>query len=156
MMNPDPMTRPNRNRHPRSFTNLSSLPMDMDRLIDRVFSGLTGEGTADRGDLRLEVSETEAQVRVRVEAPGVAPADLDISLNDGVLTISGKKHAVEREEGETQHYSERRYGAFRRSLKIEAPIDLEQVKATHAHGVVTIELPKVEAAKPKRISIQES
>ena len=76
---------------------------------------------------------------MRVEAPGVAPADLDISLNDGVLTISGEKQEIEREEGETQHYSERRYGAFRRSLKIEAPIDLENVKATHTHGVVTIE-----------------
>jgi HSP20 family protein len=155
MMNLTPFTRVS-NGAQRHLTPFGRLPLEMNRLFDTFLDGLGGEGSQAGADLRLEVSETEDALHVRAEVPGIAPADLEVSLDDGVLVISGEKRESVREEGETRHYSEHRYGQFRRSLKLATPIDADRVKATHTNGVVTIELPKSEAAKPKRITIQAS
>jgi HSP20 family protein len=133
---------------------LSRLRWDMDRLFDRFLDspGYEGSGFAD---VRLDVSESEDQIVVRAEVAGIDPKELDIQLVGDVLTLSGEK-SEERENGgkNAPHYSERRFGAFRRSIQLGTPVDPDSVTAAHKNGVVTITMQKAESARPKRIQIK--
>ena len=135
--------------------------LDWDRLFGRMlddFWAPVAPANAAKGGhgVPLELTETDDEIRVRAEVPGMDPKDLDISITGDVLTLSGEK-AEEKEEREgTSHYSERRYGSFRRTVELSSPVDLDRVKAEHKHGVVTITLQKAETVRPKRIEIQAS
>ena len=113
-------------------------------------------GTSGRGvTLRpaLDVRETEQALHVTVELPGVPKDQVEITLEDGVLTIAGEKKSAQNDESHGVHIVERTYGAFTRTLKLPQTIDSEKAQARFEHGVLTIALPKLEAAKPKRLSI---
>lgn len=113
-------------------------------------------GDANRGvTLRpaLDVRETEQAMHVAVELPGVPKDQVEITLEDGVLTISGEKKSRHDDESHGVHIMERSYGAFTRTLKLPQTIDSEKAEANFTDGVLTITLPKVEAAKPKRLAI---
>lgn len=138
--------------------SLSSLRREIDPLFGHLLSGsfLDGFlGAESPGDpLRLEVRETDEQFVVRAEIPGLDPKDLDIQLQNDVLMLSGEKREEARDERETYAYSERRYGAFRRAVRLSTPVDPERVTAEHENGVVTIRLEKSSASKPKRIQVK--
>jgi HSP20 family protein len=123
---------------------LSAFRQDMDRLFDR-FLGGWGEPGGLLGDpLRLDVSETDEEIRVRAEVPGIDPEDIDIQLSGDLLTLSGEKKS-EAEENGTCHYSERCYGSFRRTLRLGTPVEPDRIHAEHRNGVVTIRLAKAES-----------
>jgi len=131
----------------------TSLGRELDPMFGRLLDGLWGDG-ASADPLRLEVRETDEQYLVRAEVPGLDPKDLDIQLQGDVLVLSGEKRAEANEERGTLTYSERAYGTFRRAVRLPAPIDAEHVQAKHAHGVVTITLPKAESTRPRRIQVE--
>ncbi len=101
----------------------------------------------------VDFSETENEYTVKAELPGISKDDIDISLTDGVLTIKGEKRYEEKEEKENYHYMESRYGSFSRSLLLPEDASMEKVDAVYTNGVLTVSIPKAEAAKPKKIKI---
>ena len=136
----------------------ASLRRDVDRLFDEAWSGSPG-GWRTRGWLPpVDVNETEDEIKVQVEVPGMRADDIDVTVENGILTISGEKR-FEHREGEEDRGNlvvERQYGRFTRSFTLPAQVDAEKVTAECADGVLTIALPKRSEARPKRISVNAS
>ena len=101
----------------------------------------------------MDVSETEAAYLVKAELPGLSKEAIDISINDGVLTVSGEKKVENKEEKENYILTESRYGKFSRSFTLPSDTSTENVDATFANGVLTISVPKSEAARPRKITV---
>jgi HSP20 family protein len=106
---------------------------------------------------RIDVSETDKEIRVTVNAPGVDPKQINISVEDNVLFISGKTDQKKEEEGETFYRMERETGSFHRSLELPRGADPNNVQATSEKGVVYITVPKNPESqrKPIEVKVQE-
>ena len=137
---------------------------DMDRVFDDVFGGLTRRPGGRQGAQRLtewapaiDVVEKDGDLLIRAELPGVKPEDVDITLQDDVLTISGERRAEQ--EGERGGYfvRERRYGSFSRSLALPGGLDESKVHARYDNGVLEVTVEGAAAVRePKRIQIEGS
>ncbi len=103
----------------------------------------------------MDVSENENEYHVRADLPGVNKDDLDISIQDGVLTINAEtsQEQKERKEGRVIR-QERRYGKFVRSMRLGDAVDVDKIKADYKDGVLDLVLPKAEKVKPKKIDVQ--
>ncbi|NUM44290.1 MAG: Hsp20/alpha crystallin family protein [Anaerolineales bacterium] len=104
--------------------------------------------------LALDAAETETAFIIKASIPGVNPDDLEITLEDDVLTIKGESKMDETVKEADFHLRERRYGTFARSLRFPVAVNADAVEADYAHGVLTLTVPKAEAVKPKRIAIR--
>jgi HSP20 family protein len=102
----------------------------------------------------LDISERKDAYVVTVEVPGVDADDLDITLEDGLLTIQGERRFTSESSEQQYHRVERRYGSFRRSITLPAQVRAEAIEATFENGVLEVTVPKVEEAKPKKISVR--
>ena len=96
----------------------------------------------------------EESVIIRAELPGLKPDDLDISIDEGDLTLSGRRHPEEMPEDATYHRQERNYGSFTRSIRLPFKIEADDVEATMKNGMLTLMLPRAEEDKPKKIAIK--
>ncbi len=146
---------------------LLSLHREMNRLFDDVFRGSRsfapptsqGGGAAATFNASMDVSETDKEVRVCVELPGVDEKDIDVSLENDQLTIGGEKK-FEQEKGDEKtnyHFVERGYGRFQRALRLPFQANPDEVKATFHNGVLTVTVPKsAEQSRSRRIQIQGS
>jgi HSP20 family protein len=105
---------------------------------------------------RFEVKERADAFVFTADMPGVKDADLDISLQNGVLTIGGTRTAEEKKEGETFYVYERKYGSFSRSFSLPEIADPEKVEAKLVDGVLVVTVGKRAEAKPKKIGISKS
>ena len=128
-----------------------TLHREMNRLFDDVFSGLGGgmPGLATRGLgwPSVELVETEQGLRVSAELPGLDEKDVELTIDDGVLTLRGEKRA---ETTDTQRgYSERSYGRFERVLALPFAVEEDKVEATFRNGVLSVTLPR-SAKVPER------
>jgi HSP20 family protein len=136
------------------FDRLASFRDEINRLFDGAptrDSGLTG-GWAPS----LDVYDEKDRFLVSVELPGLKKEEIGLSVHDGVLTVSGeRKHEREGREGETFR-SERYFGKFQRSVTLPAAVNTADVTATYKDGVLLIDLPKAEEAKPKQIQVNVS
>ncbi len=103
--------------------------------------------------LPLDIAETENEFVVHASLPGVKPEEVQITVHGDTLTIRGETKEHQEKKGQNWHIRERRFGAFQRSVSLNAPIDSEKAKAEFEHGVLTLTLPKAEAAKPKQIKV---
>ena len=103
----------------------------------------------------VDVQEDEHAVYVKAEVPGIDEKDINVELKENVLTISGEKKEEVKEEDKNRNYrySERRFGSFCRSVVLPEGIQGDAVTAHYRNGVLEIELPKSEKAKPKKIAI---
>jgi len=102
----------------------------------------------------LDVEEDENAYRVTAELPGIDPKDVNITLESDVLTLRGVKMEEKSEKKDkNNHWTERRYGSFVRSLSLPVEVDGEKVSANYKNGVLEITLPKAEVSKPKQISV---
>ena len=104
----------------------------------------------------LDISERKDAYLVTVELPGVDADDLQVTLEDGLLTIQGERYFAHDSSEQHFHRVERRYGAFRRAITLPAQVMAEQIEATADNGVLQILVPKTEEAKPKRIQVRPS
>lgn len=102
----------------------------------------------------LDVVETDRDVTIRAEVPGVDPKDLDVSVSENQLLIAGEKREHSEEKQGSFYRAERRFGSFRRSVPLPAGVDAENVNAEYANGVVTIRLAKTPEAATRRIPIK--
>ena len=132
-----------------------SLRREMDRLFDDFFHspmpGLSlGRGLAAWPS--VEVNETETEIRITAEVPGMAEKDVELLLEDGVLTLRGEKKSETQDKD--RGYSERYYGRFERRIALPSGVDEENAKADFRDGVLTVRLPKsAEAERGRRIPI---
>ncbi|HEU0014528.1 MAG TPA: Hsp20/alpha crystallin family protein [Longimicrobium sp.] len=103
-----------------------------------------------------DVAETESEIRVWMELPGLRPRDVNVDLDNNVLTVSGEKQATrsEGDERHTWHLAERRYGRFSRSFVLPREVDADGVRAEFDNGILTVTVPKTERARRRRIEIR--
>ena len=137
-----------------------TLHREMNRLFDDVArSGAPASSRGGQGGALLaphmDVSETDKEVRIQAELPGVSERDVEVALDDDVLTIRAEKKQERREEREGIHLSERAYGTFQRSLRLPFHVDAEQVQARFDNGVLSVTLPKTQPQeRTRRVQIQ--
>ena len=101
----------------------------------------------------VDVSETDDGFEVRAELPGVTKDDLSVSVKDNLLTLSGEKRQEKVDDTQAYRRVERRYGNFQRRFTLPAEVDTDDIKAEFRDGVLTLSIPKPEAAKPAEIPI---
>ncbi len=152
-------------RAARSLSDpLLGLRQDIDRVFDSYFRGWPGLRDFGVGfpsglaaiDLSpdVDIAETEKAYKIAVELPGLDDKDIEVSLSDDLLTVSGEKK-TEREESKKDYYlSERRYGSFKRSFRLPAEIEAGKITAEMDKGVLSITLPKSASAKRKQHKIE--
>ena len=127
--------------------------------LDRLFAHALGlhtqqaSGRSSAWAPALDIAERTDAYLVTVELPGVKLDDLQITLEDGLLTIQGERHFVNDSSEEQFHRVERSSGAFRRSITLPAHVVADEVNASMEDGVLQILVPKAEEAKPKRIQV---
>ena len=138
------------------WTGLGTLKQEMDRLVDRFFEPRLEEFSAFVGWApKLDVSETKDAIVVKAETAGVDSKDIQISLQEQLLTIKGEKRQEKDEKDEQYHRMERSYGSFARSIRLPVPVDAGKVNASFKNGLLTITLPKTPAAKGTMIPVKE-
>jgi HSP20 family protein len=104
----------------------------------------------------VDILETENELVLKADVPGVELKDIDIQLENGTLTVKGERKFEKEAKNKGFHRMERNYGSFVRIFTVPETVDAEQVKAGYEAGVLTITLPKKEVAKPKTIKVQIS
>jgi HSP20 family protein len=137
----------------QAFDRFATLRDELDRLFDRSFGPVfrTPGSSFSHWAPALDVYQDKDQFTVVAELPGLKKEDIELSLQDGVLTISGeRKQEKKSEEG---YRNERFFGRFQRSVTLPAGVDGNKVKATYQDGVLKVVLPKAEEAKPKQIEV---
>lgn len=126
---------------------------EMNRLVERFYDGETN-GESRFFAPRLDIAETDTSYEVTVELPGMKSEDFNIEFKDGQLWISGERHQESEEKGKTYHRMERRHGQFRRVIALGTDVDVDKVEASYRDGILSLNVPKIPAAQPRRISVK--
>ena len=137
------------------FRELSSLQTEMNRLFNAAFdpSGPGNGGTARRWAPAMDLLETDDHFVLRADLPGMTESDVNIELEDNVLTVSGERKAEHEEKREGFYRVERAFGTFSRSLTLPKGVDADAVTAGFENGVLEVRVPKPEQRKPRKIEI---
>jgi len=139
------------------FGEMSLLQNQMNRLFETALHGWPGESNGTTGTTSwipaADIYESDSELVVNLDLPGVDPKMVDLRVENNVLTIRGERQFEEKQNKENYHRVERSYGAFARSFTLSTSVDPEKIRANYKAGVLSITLPKAEAAKPKRIQI---
>ena len=139
-------------RFPRTLTNLEQ---DFAGMLEKMFGPDAESWTELKAwSPRANVAETDTDLEMTVELPGVKPEDVHVEVHDGELWVRGEMKDETEEKGKTFHKVERRYGEFRRVLPLPAAADKDKVDARLTNGVLKIMVPKVEKARPKAIQVK--
>ena len=142
----------------RYLTKWDRLPMfssfqeEVNNMLDNFFR----RGTAfDMGwSPSIDITETDDNITVKAEIPGIDPKDIDISIVGETLTIKGEKKEEKENKGKHYHRVERSYGSFTRTIDLPTPVMTDKVKAEDHHGVLEITLPKMEKSEAKKITVK--
>ena len=135
---------------------LGTLQNEMNRLFNTVFdapASPTNGGTMRRWMPAMDLVETDDHFVLRADLPGLSESDVNIEVEDRVLTVSGERKSEHETTKEGYHRVERAFGAFSRSLTLPEGVEADAVQATFDRGVLEVRIPKPEESKPRRISI---
>jgi len=128
--------------------------------MDSLFESFWGLGGGDASEQawspRVDISETDSEVLISSELPGIKAEDVKITVADGVVTIEGEKKEEQETEGREARRVERVYGSFRRSFQLPTAVNADEITATYGDGVLVVNLPKEEAAKARQIEVKTS
>jgi HSP20 family protein len=138
-----------------------SLHREIDRLFDDFTRGEFGVmATSAQTNLlpSIDVTETDKEIEITAELPGLERNDVDISVDDDVLTIRGEKKVEAKEEDKSKNYhvTERSYGVFFRAIQLPAGVDPASIQATMSNGVLKITIPKPAKSEPKKIKVKDA
>ncbi len=133
------------------FPLFSSLQEDMNKMLDNFWHK---SSFGMRWSPNVDVAESENDIIVKVEIPGIDPKDIDISITGDTLTIKGEKQEEKENKGKSYHRVERSYGSFTRTINLPVSVMTDKVEAKGHHGVLEITLPKMEESKTKKISVK--
>lgn len=120
-----------------------------DRFVERPLGAITGQVVPT-----LDISETDTELTIKADLPGLDQQDIDVSLSGDTLTIRGQKAQEHEEADKTHHLIERSYGSFSRSIRLPTAVQSDKVEATYKKGVLNIVLPKKEPVRADRIEIK--
>lgn len=142
---------------------MMAIQNEMNRMFDQFFTDpfamlpLRGARLAAEFSPRVDISETDNEVKVVAELPGMEEKDISLTLEDNTVVLSGEKKSDVEEKGKTFHRIERTYGSFQRVIPLEVEVDEDKASASFKNGVLTISLPKApEAVKQtKKITIKK-
>lgn len=140
------------------FRDLLTLQDRMNRLFDESFRG-ANRGADDDWALggswapAVDIYEQNGNIELKAELPGIDPKDVDIRVENNVLTLRGERRIDDEVKRESYHRVERAYGAFSRSFTLPTVVDTEKIQAEYKDGVLRLVLPKKEEAKPRQIQI---
>jgi HSP20 family protein len=137
---------------PAPTTAFAQMRREMESLMERL-NGAAGDGSMAGVFPPINVSEDRDHYYVRALIPGIDAAQLNVSVVNQTLAVSGTRESSE-EEGVSYHRRERAEGAFRRSVTLPASFEGARVGAKYADGVLTLTLPKPDAAKPRRVTVE--
>jgi HSP20 family protein len=145
--------------HWEPVREITSIQNEMNRLFDTFFDTPTRANGANGTSLRrwvpaMDLVETEDSFVLKADLPGLTEGDVNVEVEDKVLTVSGERKAEHEDKREGYVRVERSYGTFRRSLTLPEGIDAEAVQATFENGVLEVRIPKPEERKPRKVAIQ--
>ena len=144
---------------PGSLATLADFRTEMNRLFEGFFSRPLATppwvDTIEPGQWlpAVDMAETDKEIRVRVELPGIDPADVDVSVSEDRLVIAGEKKSVKQETGNGWTHRESSFGSFTRSIPLPESVDPEQVTARYDKGVLTVELTKSPASASRKVPV---
>ena len=137
-----------------------SLQREVERVFDdftRGFPSLTAFGHNGGGLMpSIDVTETDKEIEITAELPGLEEKDVQINVADNILTIRGEKKAEKEEKDKNYRLVERSYGAFERSLELPAGVNADAIKASLAKGVLKVTVPKPAPAQTKKIEVKSA
>ena len=142
------------------WREMEALQRDMDRLFSRgngLFDGdearvQNGSSARQSWMLATDVVETQDALTLKAALPGIDPKDIDVQVEDNVLTIRGERQFERVEEGH-YHWTEQRYGSFSRSVTLPPYADVTRISARYNNGVLELTIPKREESKPRKIEL---
>jgi HSP20 family protein len=138
--------------HP--FRGVSTLQDQINRLFDGAFDRSSEEGNLTTWAPAVDIFETEHNLVVKADLPDVKPEELDIRVENNILTIRGERK-FEKKVNESNYLRvERSYGSFSRSFSLSNTVNTESIQAEYKNGVLTLSIPKREEAKPKQIKVR--
>ncbi len=126
----------------------------LQREIDNLLDTWTGYGTGWHP--RVDVAESDADFTVHAELPGLRKEDIKVTLEDNMLTIEGERKQEDEQKDKHFFRRERSYGFFKRAFGLGAEVDADKIVANYKDGILTLTLPKSEAAKPRQIKVAVS
>jgi HSP20 family protein len=135
------------------FSDLVSFRDDMDRLFE-TFVGKQPEDSEGFWVPIVDIEESNGNIVVKAEIPGMEKDEIKVSVRDNMLTISGERKQEIETKDKTFHRIERSYGKFSRTITLPSEVDADKVKAAYKDGVLNIILPKPESVKPKQIEVE--
>jgi HSP20 family protein len=140
------------------FRDLSVLQERMNRIFEDTGRGWRGDepSATTSWSPAVDIYETDNEIIVKAELPGVEKKDISLNLEKNVLTLKGERKFEKETSHENYHRIERSYGSFSRSFSIPASVDEERIRAEYKDGILNIALPKKEQVKPKQIPIGET
>ena len=140
-----------------TFGRLTNLRDEIDRLFEAPLAELVRSSQWFSGwTPPLDMHEDKDNIYVRVELPGMKKEDIDLSLHDGSLSISGERKTEEKHQEGEVYRAERFFGRFQRTVGLPTPVQNDKVRAQYKDGILTVTLPKAEEAKPKHIDVNVS
>jgi len=134
----------------RSEDPFDVLHREINELFDGYYRGFGGLGRRMAGSAGLELSETEDEIRVKAELPGMDEKDIAVDLEEDMLVIRGERRDEKESSKRNYHISEMSYGGYHRSIPLPAKVDRDKVRAKFKRGVLTLTLPKTEQARADR------
>jgi HSP20 family protein len=141
------------------FHDLATVQERMNRIFDEAFRGSGRGGSEDDWSFggvwapSVDIYEHEGHIVLKAELPGIDPKDVDVRVENNVLTLRGERKLDTEIKREDYHRVERAYGKFSRSFTLPNVVDTNKIKADYNHGVLQVSIPQKEEAKPKQISI---
>jgi HSP20 family protein len=142
----------------REVNPFALLQREIDRLFEDVGRGLPSPGTMGTLEptVSMDLVESDKDIELTVELPGMDPKDVDISIAGDVLTIKGEKKAEKEDKGKNYRVIERSYGSFMRSVELPAGVNPDSINASFSNGVLKVTVPKPAAAEAKKISVKSA
>lgn len=136
------------------FREFQTLQHRMNRLFDEQYGGSREESMTTGAFVPpVDIYEDEHGIQLKLEVPGINEQDLDIKVENNVLTVSGERKFEKEQKEENFHRIERRYGSFVRSFTLPNTVDTENITAEYTNGVLNVRLAKRAEAKPKQIKV---
>lgn len=135
------------------FRELARLEREMEDMFGRLPQWPFGD--RERGWApAVDMIDQKDEIVLRADLPGIDEKDIEVTVQDGTLTVRGERKEEKEEKKENYYYSERTYGAFTRTLMLPTGVDPDKVKATFSKGVLEIHLPKAKEAKGKKVEVK--
>lgn len=128
--------------------------LDFDTVFDRFFKGEVANGISAAWSPAVDISEADEAYAVRIELPGLNPEQVEVTIEKGILSVSGEKAEVVGDDSVERHLVECRTGSFNRTFKLPDVVDSDAVDGKFKNGVLELNLPKVAQAKPRKIKIE--